>query len=278
MSTNIAALDQTEPDVSNVLDFTANFFRALGKAGVSVKDFRLPVQNRVARRNLAEFLKAGCPKVVTTNGQNTETLVGYELAATILGKDFVTPEEIASARVGVVYTEDQLEQFESSLPSREELEWLRDNGYMLIAGPPKEMSLLDIRDLNNEYFYSKTEGWYSAEKEKFSRDDKATTKWLKLRKREVPNSTNKTWDEQQPLLLEVEHVPNVAEVVWGVTSYKAVRGVYLLPNVYVRTSSLGSGGDRVGVGYFAAKGLRVGNGWGSSRDDSLGLASARNCN
>jgi hypothetical protein len=137
------------------------------------------------------------------------------------------------------------------------------------------MSLLEIRDTKNEYLYSKTGGWYSNDKEKFSRDDKATTKWLKLRKGPVPNSTKKNWNEQQPLLSDVEYVPNAAEATWGVTSYKAVRGVYLLPNVYVRTSSLDSGGNRVDVGYFDVEGLRVDSGWDDGRNGSLGLSSAR---
>jgi len=247
------------------------------KAGVNFDQFTLPINNRAARRNLADFLKAGCPKLtIPTNGAAPSAdMTGYELASAILGKDFITPEEISSTRPGIVYTEAQLEEFESTLPSREELDWLRDNGFMLVAGPPRPMSLLEIRDIKNEYLYSKTGGWYSNDKEKFSRDDKATTKWLKLRKGPVPNSTKKNWSEQQPLLSDIEYVPNAAETTWSVTSYKAVRGVYLLPNVYVRTSSLDSVGARVFVGYFVAGGLCVYNRWVDLRDDFLGLASAR---
>jgi len=264
-------------NASNTLDTFAKYVRVMEKAGVNFDQFTLPINNRVARRNLADFLKAGCPKlIIPTNGvAPSADMTGYELASAILGKDFITPEEISSTRPGIVYTEAQLEEFESTLPSREELDWLRDNGFMLVAGPPRSMSLLEIRDIKNEYLYSKTGGWYSNDKEKFARDDKATTKWLKLRKGPVPNSTRKNWSEQQPLLSDVEYVPNVAEATWSVTSYKAVRGVYLLPNVYVRTSSLDSVGARVFVGYFVAGGLCVYNRWVDLRDDFLGLASAR---
>ena len=85
----------------------------------------------------------------------------------------------------------------------------------------------------------------------------------------------KDWDEQQALLSEVEVTPNAAEVVWAVTTYKAVQGVYLLPNVYVRTSSLGSDGCRVRVGDFDAEGLSVGHFWGDFRDDDIGVSAAR---
>jgi len=198
----------------------------------------------------------------------------YTLAQSVLGTDFITPEEIAKAR-GVVYSPEQIESLGNTIPPEDTLRWCRDNGFMLVAGPPRPMSLLEIRDLKNEYLYSKTGGWYSNDKEKFSRDDKATTKWLKLRKGPVPNSTSKNWSEQQSLLSEVEYVPNAAEATWGVTSYKAVRGVYLLPNVYVRTSSLVSDGNRVYVGFFDAEGLRVHLHWDDYRDDFIGLASAR---
>src|SRR3989338_10917175 len=134
----------------------------------------------------------------------------YALAKQILGDDFITPEEIAKAR-GVVYSPEQIESLGNTIPPEDTLRWCRDNGFMLVAGPPRPMSLLEIRDLKNEYLYSKTGGWYSNDKEKFSRDDKATTKWLKLRKGPVPNSTSKNWSEQQSLLSEVEYVPNAAE-------------------------------------------------------------------
>ena len=171
----------------------------------------------------------------------------YDLARTILGKDFISPEEITKSR-GVVYTKDQLAKFGETLPSQEVLVWCRDNGYMVVAGPNKPMSLLEIRDLKSEYLYSKTGGWYAESKETFSRNDKADTRWIMVRKEPVAESASETWDEQQALLTEVEVTPNAAEVVWVVTTYKAVRGVYLFPNVYVRTSSLGSGGYRVYVG------------------------------
>jgi len=96
-----------------------------------------------------------------------------------------------------------------------------------------------------------------------------------LRKEPIVNSTSKNWDEQQALFAEEEVTPNVAEVVWGVTTYKAVRGIYLLGSIYVRTSSLASGGDRVCVDGFGATGLSIGYCWGDDRRDLIGLAGSR---
>jgi hypothetical protein len=53
------------------------------------------------------------------------------------------------------------------------------------------------------------------------------------------------------------------------------RNTYLLPSVYVRTSSLDSDGDRVRVGSFDAGGLIVSFYWDDRRDGDLGVSAAR---
>lgn len=198
----------------------------------------------------------------------------YDTARTILGQDFISPEEIATAR-GVTYTDEQLAKFGDSLPDQEALEWCRDNGMMLVAGPPKAMSLLDVRSIKADYFYSKEGGWYADKAQKFAKNDKAEPVWIALRKEPVADSRNKTWPDQQELVSAPMAVPNVAEAVWGITTYKAVRGVYLLPDVYVRTSSVDSGGNRVRVGDFDADGLRVDLYWDGHRDSDLGVSASR---
>ncbi len=199
----------------------------------------------------------------------------YALAREILGDDFIAPEEIAEAR-GLAYTDEQIKELGSSLPSQEVLEWCRDNDCMLVAGPPKAKSLLDIRDLERDYFYSKRGGWYADEAEAFARNDKVYCRWLIIRKTPVENSTNKNWDEQQALLSDVEITPNIAELVWALTTYKAVRDIYLLPSLYVRTSSVDSVGSRVYVGIFDRHGLCVVLLWiDDDRDSDLGVSAAR---
>jgi hypothetical protein len=127
--------------------------------------------------------------------------------------------------------------------------------------------------MKSGYFYSKSGGWYSDQK--FARNDKADTRWIVVRKEPVPDSTSKTWSEQQALLSDVEVTPNAAEVVWVITTYKAVRDIYLLPNIYVRTSSVDSVGIRVYVGHFDDEGLDVYY-WGDDdRPSTIGVSSAR---
>lgn len=212
--------------------------------------------------------------LVTGIQRFTAKMPDYDLAKSILSSDFISPEEIATAR-GVTYTDEQLAKFGDTLPAKEMLEWCRDNGMMLVAGPPKAMSLLDIRAIKTDYFYSKEGGWYTENKQKLAQGDKAESIWIALRKEPVADSLGKNWSQQSELIALPKTVPNAAETVWGLTTYKAVRGIYLLPNLCVRTSSLGSDGRRVDVGSFDAGGLGIRSYWDGDRYDSLGLASAR---
>lgn len=204
----------------------------------------------------------------------TAKLPDFALAREILADDFISPEEIAVAR-GLTYSEAQVAELERTLPNRETLEWLKRNDYYLVAGSPREMSLLDVRELERSYFYSKQEGWYANEVEAFARNEKVTCRWYMLRKGIVPNSTSKTWSEQQGLLSDFEAAPMAVEKIWGMTCYKAVRGVYLLGSLYARTSSVDSYGDRVGVGLFDADGLLVYGWYDGVRDDLVGVSSSR---
>ena len=192
---------------------------------------------------------------------------------TILGDDFISAEEVMTARLGIVYSPEQIVQLADTLPSEEVLRSLKDGGYIFMPQPPSEKSLLEIRTIESGLFFRKTGGWY--EGQKFARNDKTGIGWLAVKKTLIDGSTSKNWDEQNKLLPKTDRVPNAAEVSWLVTTFFKVRGIYLFPNVYVRTSSLDSDGIRVGVGGFDAGGLSVSNYWDDFRYDYLGLASAR---
>jgi len=205
----------------------------------------------------------------------TAKVPNYDLARTILGKDFISPEEVAKFRKGIFYTDEQLARFGDTLPAQDILEWCRDNGMMLVAGPSSAMSLLDIHNLKPDYFYSKKDGWYAEDHQLFSRNDKVESVWIAFRKEPVAGSLSKNWAEQSGLISDPMSVPNAAEAVWCLTMYKAVRGVYLLPNLYVRTSSLDSDSLRVIVGFFDAEGLDVADYWDGSCSGLLGLSAGR---
>jgi len=264
---NIAHLDTSS------LDTAAKFFRIMLKAGAN---FTGPMQNVAQRCNLVAYLEMGCPKI-DGNGEiaTLQLPEGTDLAHLILGDDFLSPEDVVAA-YGRTYSDEQMKHFTETLPDFETLIWFRANGYMLVATPPTEMNLLQVRDLDNKLFYSKTEGWYADERHEFSR--KVVVKageWLAIRKEPCPNSRSKNWAEQTVLLQDVEQVPNAPEVSYAVTAYYKVRGVYLLRGVYVRTSSVDADGDRVIVGHFGDDGLYVGYYWADGRRGNIGVASSR---
>ncbi len=210
----------------------------------------------------------------------TSKLPDYTLSRSILDADFISADEIATAR-GLAYTEDQLIELGRKLPDQATLEALRDNGMMLVAGPPTAMSMLDVRAIHADYFYSKgpdqgDRGWYDDASEKFARTDKVEALcWIAFRKEPVEDSLNKTWPYQKALVAEPMMVPNAAEVTWALTTYKAVSDIYLLDDVYVRTSSFDSNRIRVYVGGFDAEGLGVDCYWAGYRRGDLGLSAGR---
>ncbi len=210
----------------------------------------------------------------------TSKLPDYTLARSILGNDFISADEIMTAR-GVQYTEDQLIELGRKLPDQATLEAIRDAGMMLVAGPPTAMSMLDVRAVHADFFYSKgpeqdDSGWYDDAGEKFARNDKTDALgWIAFRKEPVEDSLSKNWEEQQALVAEPMMIPNAAEATWALTTFKAVRDIYLLDELYVRTSSVDSDGDRVDVGDFDADGLDVRSYWDDHRDSSLGVSASR---
>lgn len=175
----------------------------------------------------------------------------YALARAILGDDFISPEEVRK-----VYQLQASENMDA-LPSEDDLRWLKANGYILVSMPHEHLSVLDVCNLDNKLFYSKSGGWY--EEQAFAKDERtgSYTSWLAIKKTVVGGSLNKSWKDQNKLLSDVEHVPNAAEFCWAVTIYYKVRGIYLFPDTYARVSSLDSVGRRVYVGIFDARGLRV---------------------
>ena len=271
---NIAHLDTA------VLYTAAKFFRTMQKAGA---DFTGPMRHLTQRRNLVAYLKMGCPKV-----DNDGKIIapdwlwpeGEDLCRLILGDDFLSPKDVGEA-YGLSYSDDQTMNFTKTMPDTETVLWLRHNGYMLVATPPSDMNLLQVRDLDNPLFYPKSEGClaHPSSPQQFCREDKVTKikagQWLMARKEPYPNSHGKTWDDQKDLLQEVERVPNAAEVAYVVITYSAVRGVVLMQGVYVRTSSVSAAGYRAFVGGFDDAGLRIGCDQSDNRDDNIGVSSSR---
>ncbi len=194
--------------------------------------------------------------------------LGYELVCTILGNDFISPEEIMKHQKGIIYTDKQLVNFKETIPSQEILEWCRRNNYMLVAGPNRSMSLSEIRNLYNDYFLIEEASHITR---KFSSRDTINPEWIMLRKEPIPGSTSKNWDTQQGMLSKVEVTPNIAEVAWGIITYKVIRNVDLFLSTYVRTSSFDSDRMNIYIGNLDA-GLSLYDRYGGRSSFGPGLA------
>lgn len=207
----------------------------------------------------------------------TSKLPDYTLARLVLGTDFISADEIATAR-GLAYTEDQLVELGRKLPDQATLEALCDNDMILVAGPPTSMNMRDIRAVHSNFFEPEQDysAWYNKTNEKFTRTDrvKALT-WIAFLKEPIRDSLNKTWSVQKALVAEPMTILNIAETTWVMTTYKAVRDIYLLNEFHVRTSSLGSDGRNVDVGYFGDWGIEIYSKLDNFRDSSLGISSGR---
>ncbi len=83
MSNNIATL----ASFSDNLDTLGKLLRVLEKEGVAWEQLTCPINNRTARRNLATYLKYGCPKI--TVGSSSEVVVEEVSAPIAVETDLV---------------------------------------------------------------------------------------------------------------------------------------------------------------------------------------------
>lgn len=254
----------------------ATFVRVMRQAGLPIESaLQMPIDDPEMRERLVRAWIAGVPE----NGASPVAIVSYQpspsqiRAREIMGKNYLGIEE-AVRHFGAAYTEEQLTTLAEIPFSEAVLEECKDT-HILVAGFP--MSILDVRakapSKKPKTFYSYKDAWYN--NQAFAKDEKVEVRWYLIRKEMVANSTSKNFDEQKALLSGCDEVPRACDLVYAVVLYFMATGERLFPNLYVRTASVSSGGDRVLVGYFDSDGLGVYLIWDDFRSGFLGLASAR---
>lgn len=208
--------------------------------------------------------------VTSTIGNGYPTYFGphpkhpnYGIVRKVLHNDFISPEDIASA-CGVTYTTKQHDRFYESLPSYESVLWCLNHGYMLMVGPPDAMSYLDIRSMHASQFYSAKQPtvppWRWEVMQRFSREEKVGPVWIAFHKGHAEGSLGKASNfDSKDYNVEPTVVPTLAETAWCLTTYKAVRGINLLPVVNLRTSSMSTFHGAVTIGESHPDGLHVGD-------------------
>jgi hypothetical protein len=222
-----------------------------------------------ARINTDPAFVANIARLMVNGGYEPST--SQKLAREIMGKDFFGIEE-AIKHFGVNATKQQLAYLTEVPFSEEVLKSCKDT-HVLVATFP--LSILDIRGIakkqsDRTLFYS--QDWY--DKQAFAKD-KGEVGWQLVRKEPIANSTSKTWSDQQALLSKDEETPTARIVVYTMVGHLLATGERLFEKIYVRCVDLDSGGGRVFVGRFSAKGLYVSIWDGDCRIDNVGVSAAR---
>jgi len=207
---------------------------------------------------------------------------GYELttsqarAKEIMGKNFLGVEE-GMKLFGIQLSKRQL-AYMSEIPFSEATLAASKDTHILVAVMP--LSIVQIRSYTaamklpkgqKSFFYK--QDWYDGQA--FA-NEVGQLEWRLVRKTPVGDSTSKTWQQQQELLdSKIEETPTAQVMVYTIIGHFLNTGERLFEKVYVRTSSLDSGGSHVDVGEFDADGLYVDSYWDDGVDGPLGVVSSR---
>ena len=195
-----------------------------------------------------------------------EATTSQKRAREIMGKNFFGIEE-AIKHFGVTPTQEQLAML-AEVPFSEAVLEESKKSHVLVAVFP--LSILKIRNqIASKLFYDQS--WYN--NESFAKE--CEVKWQLVRKTPVDNSTSKNWQEQQALIGKNDEVPTAQVMVYTIIGHHLATSERLFEHIYVRTSSVDSGGRRVDVGDFDSRGLGVNDWWAGHRIGSIGVSSAR---
>lgn len=158
----------------------------------------------------------------------------YDLAREILGQDFISPKDVMNSLKGIIYTDAQIMELNETVPDQEMLEWCHDNNCILVPGPNRPMSIIDIYETETNLDSSYIKKYLD---NSFVILQKVNPWWIMFRKEPIPGSELMSWGEIEKLISIRETIPSAVEVLWCVALYKAVRNEYLLKSKLIRTSS-----------------------------------------
>ena len=249
MSNDIATLDQ-------ILGKAAKLHRVLREAGLPETALQMPIDDPEMRNRLVRYWLSGGYEATTTQ----------KLAREIMGKNYLGIEE-AVTHFGVKPKRGELSTLAEILFTEAILRECKDT-HILVAVFP--LSINETRKQYSSSFYNTN--WFV--KESFAKE-RGEVGWHLIRKSEVPNSTSKTWQEQQALLGNNEETPSARVMVYTIVGHYRNTGEKLFGNICVRCSDLVLNGYRVFVGYFDAYGLIVSVYWDDDRGSVIGVSTSR---
>lgn len=242
------------------------FLGKLEAAGLGDAEAQLVIGskgNELARK-LVTFIRTG----------GYEPSVSQKTARAIMGQNYLGVDQ-SIQHLKASPSKADLRTLEDVPFAENVLEACKDTHVLVAVLPMSVMGLWERTKQTKHLFYSKDDPWYKSQA--FAKE-KGQAGWHLVRKDIVPNSTSKTWQEQQSLLGKDDENPTARVLVYTVILTFLATGVKLLPNIYARVSDVDSDGNRVYVGYFDGSGLYVNYYWDDYRNDFIGVASARKSN
>ena len=236
--------------------------RVLRKAGLSDELLDRPVNDLVFRQALVDFW------IRQNVSQEKSESVTHETAREIMGQNI---RDINSVGIHFKIRECmELDAF-TEIPFSEETLRECKNNHILVAD--LGLSIFEIRKrVDHKLFYSHEDDW--GNDARFV-EETAIPCWRLIRKEMVPDSTNKTWQEQCQLLTGDEEVPSARVMVYTIILNYLATGERMFECVNVRTSTVDSNGDHIDVGRFDLTGLGVTSYGGAYRHNILAVTSSR---
>lgn len=257
---------------------------ALERAGLSPQD----AQRAIEDREIANAM------VQQATRSSSDSACPVEQAFHIMDDNFHGIDAL-ERHLGVKLSAKSKKLFLTVPFSAEELQACRETHVLVACGA---LSLMDVWQAQTGLFYARRNPWYGAKSEQWARS-KVKAGWQLIRKGPVPDSTNKTWNEQEVLLTDDELVPSASVLAQAILIHYLETGERLFWQIYASVSEVGSGrsstsmspsifnqdfwlepidtsgGHRVHLGYFDSLGLNISDYWGSCCSGNVGLASSR---
>ena len=197
--------------------------------------------------------------------------IGQKCAREIMGDSFFGLEDIKQC-FSLTFTDKKRGKFVRVPFSKETLLETKDTHILF---PYCSLSLVDIYSrLHGSSLYSFDEDpWYI--REEFAKTGREPG-WRLIRKRIVPDSTGKTFDEQLSLLDKNEVVPFACELVYMIILLFETRGTRLFRKEYANCQDFFPlNGRHIHAGIFPPSWLDIRYYFKRPNADNVGLASAR---
>ncbi len=192
----------------------------------------------------------------------------------IMGHNFLGVEAVAQ-HLGVRFLTGQLERL-AEVPFSEETLLECQRTHILFAGYPLSIDEMRRR-LPSGLIHPEKDPWYGDMP--FAIQATVGPRWYLLRAGLLPESTDKTFEEQRKLLAQ-EEIPRACELVYLSVLHYLINGIRLFDrgecarcqDIVQRYGNLVNGG--VLVGTFGSQGLRISCIWLNYRLYYVGLASS----